>query len=54
MRRLVQDDLFTSSVPLDGIPPGLQNRRRIWKLLENWWDVEFGMEETELEGYMNG
>ena len=48
VRRLAQDDLFQSQTSVEGVPLGLQSRRRIWKLLEDWWDVGFGMEETAI------
>ena len=50
VRRIAQDALFQSAISIKGVPLGLQNRRRIWKLLEDWRDVEFGMEETKVVG----
>ena len=36
LRRLTQDDIYQNPVCVEGIPPGLQNRRRIWKMVEDW------------------
>lgn len=40
VRRLAREELFRSPYRLEGLPAGLMNRRRIWRLCQDWAGAE--------------
>lgn len=47
VRQLSQVTAFEPGNPLEDVHPGLRNRRRIWRIVEDMRTDEFAMEEVK-------